>query len=85
MKTVIPTIALIVMLASIAAAQEKKESPVEPLTTGGAVLVSITATIESVDLGKREVTFKGPLGIVVTYTEALAVSLEKAPGLKNKK
>jgi Cu/Ag efflux protein CusF len=67
MKTVIPTIALIVMLASIAAAQEKKESPAEPLTTGGAVLVSITATIESVDLGKREVTLKGPLGNTVTF------------------
>jgi hypothetical protein len=40
-------------------------------TTAGreeAVLVSVTASVESIDLAKREMTLKGPLGNTVTFT-----------------
>ena len=67
MKTFTQTIALIIVLPLIAAAQEKKESPGEPMTRGGAVLVSITAKIEAIDSANREVTLKGPLGNMVTF------------------
>jgi hypothetical protein len=33
-----------------------------------AVLVSVTASVESIDLAKREMTLKGPLGNTVTFT-----------------
>jgi Cu/Ag efflux protein CusF len=67
MKTLFSSIALICILAFAAAAQENKESTrTDRLTAGGAVLVSITATIEAIDPAKREVTLKGPLGNTVT-------------------
>lgn len=52
-----------VCLAATAYAQDKK-----PLSREDAVLVSITARVEAIDLAKREVTLKGPLGNVVTFT-----------------
>jgi hypothetical protein len=33
-----------------------------------AVLVTVTASVEAIDLGKREVSLKGPLGNTVTFT-----------------
>lgn len=67
MKIFIPGMALICMFAFAARAQENKESTqAEGLTANGAILVSITAKIEAIDAGKREVTLKGPLGNTVT-------------------
>lgn len=39
-----------------------------PLTKRDAVLVSVTAKVEAIDLAKREMTLKGPAGNVVTFT-----------------
>jgi hypothetical protein len=39
-----------------------------PLTKKDAVLVSVTAKVEALDLATREVTLRGPLGNVVTFT-----------------
>jgi len=50
-------------LAASAYAQDKK-----PLSREDAALVSVTASVQAVDLAKREVTLKGPLGNVVTFT-----------------
>jgi hypothetical protein len=38
-----------------------------PLTAEESVLVTATATVEAVDLPKREVTLRGPLGNAVTF------------------
>jgi Cu/Ag efflux protein CusF len=59
----IPTMLLASALVSGAVAQDK-----EPLTAGDAILTSVTATVQAIDLDKREVTLKGPLGNVVTLT-----------------
>ena len=67
MKTRIQTISLMLTLAFSAAAQEKKESASKPLSAGNGVLISVTADVESIDLDKREVTLKGPLGNAVTF------------------
>ena len=40
----------------------------QPMTREDAVLVHITATVEAIDLPKRELTVKGPLGNSVTFT-----------------
>lgn len=40
----------------------------ERLVAEEAVLVSVTATVEAIDVGQREVSLKGPLGNVVTLT-----------------
>src|SRR5437773_2143073 len=84
---------------AVLAAEQHTPTAGAPLTREDAVLVHITATVEAIDIPKREVTVKGPMGhlvtarvanpenltkmrigenIVVTYTEALAISLEKA-------
>jgi hypothetical protein len=52
-----------VCLAATAYAQDKK-----PLSREDAVLVSVTASVQAIDLEKREMTLKGPLGNVVTFT-----------------
>jgi len=49
---------------NIATAAEQTET--KPVTRHEAELTTITATVESVDLEKREVTLKGPLGNKVT-------------------
>jgi len=56
--------ALVALSQNIAAAAEESES--KPITRHEAELTTITATVESVDLEKREVTLKGPLGNKVT-------------------
>ena len=59
----IPTFFLAATLAVSVLAQEKK-----PLTAGEAVLTTVTATVQAIDVEKREVTLKGSLGNVVTFT-----------------
>jgi hypothetical protein len=39
-----------------------------PPVRGGAVLITATASVEAINLDKREVTLKGALGNVVTFT-----------------
>jgi hypothetical protein len=56
--------ALVALSQNIAAAAEQTES--KPVTRREAELTTITATVESVDLDKREVTLKGPSGNKVT-------------------
>jgi hypothetical protein len=55
---------LIASLAQQALAQDTPKQ--KPLTRADVILVSITAKVESMDLDKREVTVKGPLGNSVT-------------------
>jgi hypothetical protein len=59
----IPTFLVAATLALSVAAQER-----QPLSAEEAVLVSVTATVQAIDLDKREVTVKGPLGNVVSFT-----------------
>jgi hypothetical protein len=56
--------ALVTLSQNIGAAAEQTES--RPVTRHEAELTTITATVESVDLEKREVTLKGPRGNKVT-------------------
>jgi hypothetical protein len=49
-------------------AQEKKASAAAPLSAEESILVSVTARVQAIDQAKREVTLKGPLGNVVTFT-----------------
>jgi uncharacterized lipoprotein YajG len=56
--------ALVALSQNIAAAAEQTET--RPITRHEAELTTITATVESVDLEKREVTLKGPRGNQVT-------------------
>jgi Cu/Ag efflux protein CusF len=48
-------------------AQEVKTTAAQPLSAERAALVSITAEVQSIDLDKREMTLKGPLGNTVTF------------------
>jgi hypothetical protein len=56
--------ALVVLSQNIVSAAEQTET--KPVTRQEGELTTITATVESVDLDKREVTLKGPLGNTVT-------------------
>lgn len=38
------------------------------LSREDAVLITVTASVEAIDIGKREVTLKGPLGNTATFT-----------------
>lgn len=49
-------------------ADEKPATKAPGLTREDSVLVTVTASVESIDLEKREVTLKGPLGNSVTFT-----------------
>ena len=64
----IRTTLLALSLAASLTALEQKASAAEPLSAEESVLVSVTATVQAVDLPNREVTLKGPLGNVVTFT-----------------
>ena len=52
-----------------AAATPPAAAPVKapPLSAEDSVLVTVTATVQAIDMAKREVTLKGPLGNVVTF------------------
>ena len=65
-KTITRSISTLILagaFAVTAVAQEQK-----PLTGGEEILVSATATVQAIDHAKREVTLKGPLGNVITFT-----------------
>src|SRR6266404_4477284 len=54
-----------VLTVSTLAQETKSASP--PLSREESILVQVTATVQAIDLAKREVTLKGPLGNVVTF------------------
>ena len=51
-----------------AQAQVKDKPDLHKMTVEDEVLISATATVQAVDIEKRELTLKGPLGDVVTLT-----------------
>jgi len=55
-------------IAMPALAQENPSTTRAKLIAEDAVLMSVTATVEAIDLNKREVTLKGPLGNVFTLS-----------------
>ena len=59
---------LAVSACAIQAAEKHSPTQGAPLSREDAVLVHVTATVEAIDLPKREVTVKGPLGNSVTFT-----------------
>ena len=61
------------LLAFSAATQAADKPPIHNMTAEDEVLVSATAAVQSVDVEKRELTLKGPLGDVVTLTVDPAV------------
>ena len=54
-------------LAFNALAQETKPTGSKPLSAERTILVTVTAKVQAIDQGKRQVTLKGPLGNVVTF------------------
>jgi hypothetical protein len=64
----IPSLLLAATFAVSALAQENKAAAGAPLSAERSVLTTVTATVQAIDLDKREVTLKGPLGNVVTFT-----------------
>ena len=49
-------------------ADEQSIATGDPMGRKEAVLVTVTASVEAIDLANREVTLKGPLGNTVTFT-----------------
>jgi hypothetical protein len=60
--------ALLAASRAIAPAAETPAAAPRPLAREETVLVSVTASVEAIDVAKREVTLKGPLGNIVTFT-----------------
>jgi len=59
------------VLASCSSKQEParpEAAATPPLTAAESVLATVTATVQNIDLAKREVVLKGPTGNVVTFT-----------------
>src|SRR5262245_53725351 len=52
----------------VLSADEQPATKAAGLARDDTVLVTVTASVESIDLEKREVTLKGPLGNSVTFT-----------------
>jgi len=67
MKRIAQFIIFVAAFALTSFAQEVKTTTTQPLSAERAALVSITAEVQSIDLDKREMTLKGPLGNVVTF------------------
>jgi Cu/Ag efflux protein CusF len=67
MKSILPLLAcaVVIGLSPVAPASAQVQAP---LSKRDAVQVTITARVEALDLATREVTLKGPLGNVVTFT-----------------
>jgi len=63
-RTVLLTGALVVSAVPLGT----KTSAGEPLSAEESVLVTVTAKVQAIDHAKREITLKGPLGNVVTFT-----------------
>lgn len=80
------TVSIFALMVSAGCATDDKK-PAEPtpkpiastpapttLTAEDSVLVSVTAKVQAIDIKKREVTLKGPLGNSVTFTVDKAVT-----------
>ena len=63
--------AALLAFGPLVSAQEK--APIHNMSAGEEVLISATATVQAIDLEKRELTLKGPLGDVETVTVDKAV------------
>jgi hypothetical protein len=63
-----PIAALVACLMTSAVAYAQTAPAPTPKTYGKAQLVSVTAKVEAINQTTREVTLKGPLGNVVTFT-----------------
>ena len=66
-----PILCSALLAASLYGALSAEEQPAAasaPTTRKEAVLVTITASVEAINLETREVTLKGPLGNTVTFT-----------------
>jgi Cu/Ag efflux protein CusF len=66
-KLIIASIMLASVLA-VSADDSQPQSKARPITRTEAALTTATATVQSIDYDKREVTLKGPLGNEVTFT-----------------
>jgi len=73
MKTILThaVICTALLMTRLCVAQAPAEKPVAAgasMSRADAVLVTVTASVESINLTNREVTLKGPLGNQVTFT-----------------
>ena len=70
MKTILTRslICAALLMTRLCGAQAPAEKPAASLSRADAVLVTVTASVESINLTNREVTLKGPLGNHVTFT-----------------
>ena len=59
---------IILLALGLAVAQAQDKAPIHNATVEDEVLISVTATVQAVDVEKRELTLKGPLGNEVTLT-----------------
>jgi len=66
MNTPIRYLVSVLVLSTTAASVALAQT--EPLSKRESVKVAVTAKVQAIDLAKREVTLKGPLGNVVTFT-----------------
>ena len=64
----IPTLLIAAALAMSVVPLQQRASAAETLSAEESNLVSVTATVQAIDHAKREVTLKGPLGNVITFT-----------------
>jgi len=61
------------LLACSLSAPAQDKAPMHKMTVEDEVLISATATVQELDIEKRELTLKGPLGDIVTVTVDKAV------------
>jgi len=62
------SVVLGVVLCASLLAQEKKPAPAGVPTRIAEELITVTATVEAIDVATRELTLKGPLGNRITFT-----------------
>ena len=67
-KILLPSLLAAALALGSVATVSAADKPAATMSREDAVLVSITASIEAIDQNSREVTLKGPLGNVVTFT-----------------
>ena len=67
MKKCIIGLVLFTCVAIASAGEATTKAKNQPLTRADTVLTTITATVQAIDLEKREVTLKGPMGNEVTF------------------
>ena len=62
-------VAISILTSALSLAVKADKLPAaEPLTAHRSILATVTATVQAIDLKKREMTLKGPLGNEVTLT-----------------